>query len=156
MTDHLTIPELSTPGPRRSRAQLTGGLVFSIVAVVAIGRAAPGVTGIRVSNVSQLVAAATAAAVATWRARRTPIARAHLRLVAAAAGAWAAGQGVWTIAQWNGADAPFPSVADVGFLAKTDEDRRALERLGCRYARGFLYSAAVPAADVPALIAASL
>ena len=71
-----------------------------------------------VSNIAQLVAAVAAALAMAWRARR---ASGRLRwtwgALAIACGSWAAGQAFWAQQEIMGRGIPFPSVADLGFLA---------------------------------------
>ncbi len=72
-----------------------------------------------VSDLAQLLAAlaATLGCLAAARRADGPRGRAWT-LVAAGAGAWAAGQAVWTAYEVGlGRSVPFPSLADVGFLA---------------------------------------
>ncbi|SEO68626.1 putative bifunctional diguanylate cyclase/phosphodiesterase [Trujillonella endophytica] len=89
--------------------------------VVAVGLAfvmPPDVHDRVVSNLAQLVAPAAAAGTLLRRARRS---RGRLRATWAALGGacacWAAGQAWWAAQEMTGAGIPFPSVADVGFVA---------------------------------------
>ncbi|UQX89084.1 EAL domain-containing protein [Jatrophihabitans telluris] len=71
-----------------------------------------------ISDIGQGLAAATAAVCAGWRSHRTlGRRRRSWQLLAAATGSWAAGEIIWTYYEvWSTRDAPFPSLADVGFL----------------------------------------
>ncbi|WP_156036479.1 bifunctional diguanylate cyclase/phosphodiesterase [Blastococcus sp. URHD0036] len=71
-----------------------------------------------VSNLAQLVAPAAAAGALLRRARRS-LGRSRLTWAAlgTACASWAAGQAWWTSQEMTGAGIPFPSVADVGFVA---------------------------------------
>ena len=78
----------------------------------------PGDPALVVSDVGLAVIAALAA-VAYLRAARRWSARyrAHARLMAAACASWSAGQIIWSYLELGrGQDAPFPSLADVGYL----------------------------------------
>lgn len=83
----------------------------------AVGLETPGV--VAVVDLTELAVAAAAALACGWRgARSTRSPAVAWWLFAAACGTWAAGQGIWT---WYEVvalrPAPFPSYADVGFLA---------------------------------------
>lgn len=108
------ITALSRPGKQSKALQ---ALVWACVVIGAVALL-DGYDGsrARVSNVSQLLAAATASVAALRRAIRTPNGGSHLWLVAAAGASWGAGQAIWTVAQWSGGSPPFPSIADAGFL----------------------------------------
>jgi diguanylate cyclase (GGDEF)-like protein len=77
----------------------------------------PGGAATAVSNLVQFLAAGAAAATTAWHARRCPPGRlrASWLLLAGSCAAWCAGQGYWTWLSARGA-APFPSLADAGFL----------------------------------------
>ncbi len=71
-----------------------------------------------VSNLAQLVAPAAAAGALLRRARRAGgRLRATWGALGAACASWAAGQAWWASQEMTGAGVPFPSVADVGFVA---------------------------------------
>ena len=89
-------------------------------AVVLLADPFPRAATVAVDDVGQLLAAASAAVCCVVAACGAPagrIRRAWL-LLAAGTGAWAAGEGVWSYYEvLAGRAAPFPSLADVGFLA---------------------------------------
>ena len=101
---------------RASVAAVLGTLAF---VAWSLTPASHGRAGVAVSNLACLGAAVALASVAAHAAlrERAPRRRIHLMLLAAAGGAWAAGQ---TVAAVNetllGNDAPFPTPADLGFL----------------------------------------
>ncbi len=71
-----------------------------------------------VSNLAQLVAPAAAAGSLLRRARRADgRLRATWTAFGVACASWAAGQAWWAAQEMTGAGIPFPSVADVGFVA---------------------------------------
>jgi PAS domain S-box-containing protein len=74
-----------------------------------------------IDDVGEGAAALIAAAACAWAARRTSgRTRMAWGLMAVSAAAWAAGAAVWTAYEvWVGVQVPFPSGADVGFLAAT-------------------------------------
>ena len=69
-----------------------------------------------VNDLTEVATAMVAALVCAWAARRRPASRRAWAWLAAAAAAWAVGQAVWSWYELRGGEAPFPSVADVGFL----------------------------------------
>ena len=72
-----------------------------------------------ISNVGQCVTPALAACAGWVTSRRTghPPTRRAWTLLAASAACWALGQAVWTYYELSGTGAPFPSLADAGYLA---------------------------------------
>jgi diguanylate cyclase (GGDEF)-like protein len=77
----------------------------------------PAAVATAVSDVAQGVAAAAGAAGAAWHARgAADRVRTAWTLIAAACGAWTAGEAYWCWHTLRGDEAPFPSVADAGFL----------------------------------------
>ena len=75
-------------------------------------------TSVAVDDVGEAVAAAIAAVACALAARRLPHARVGWALMAASCLAWAGGQTVWCYYELGrGVEVPFPSLADVGFLA---------------------------------------
>lgn len=98
-------------------------LIVTPVTVVALLAALllPHVGGDRltawVSDLAQLVSAGTAAVCAIWASRRAPGLRRPMTALAGGTGAWAVGQAIWCWFELiRAVDAPFPSMADVGFL----------------------------------------
>lgn len=71
------------------------------------------------NDVAEAIAAAVAAAAAWSAARRSSgVTRTTWRLLAAASATWASGELAWTVYELGfGISAPFPSLADVGFIA---------------------------------------
>jgi diguanylate cyclase (GGDEF)-like protein len=102
------------------RIWIHAGLACLLGAVFIGSLKAPGLdenTVVLVSNLGQL-AAVTAASVLCWAAsRRDGRHPGAWRWLSLGVGAWAAGQVVWTYYEATGDAVPFPSVADVGFLA---------------------------------------
>jgi diguanylate cyclase (GGDEF)-like protein len=75
-------------------------------------------TAVLLSNLAQ-VAAPTAAAIVCVRTRSRALTDAHRRgwlLLGLSAASWASGQAIWTFYEVSGSAAPFPSLADVGYL----------------------------------------
>jgi len=70
-----------------------------------------------VSNLGQLTAVTTASALCWAASRRDGRHPGAWRLLSVGVGGWAAGQVVWTWYETTGDAVPFPSVADIGFLA---------------------------------------
>ncbi len=107
---------LTTHGPRLAAA--LGPVLLAAVALVMLLSAA-GPAAVAVDDLTQLLAAGSAALACASTARRVT-GRRRQAWVALAAGCacWAAGQAVWT---WYelvlGDDTPFPSPGDAGFLA---------------------------------------
>ena len=101
------------------RASFAAALATVLFVLWSLTPASQGFAGVVVSNLACLgaaVALASACAHAALR-ERTRRRRIHLTLLAAAGGAWAAGQTVATVNEvLFGHDAPFPTVADLGFL----------------------------------------
>jgi diguanylate cyclase (GGDEF)-like protein/PAS domain S-box-containing protein len=102
------------------RASVAAALATALFALWSLLPASHGRTGVVVTDLATLGAAVTVAAVAAHASLSsgTRRRRVHLLLLAAAGGAWAVGQtvsGVYEVLL--GADAPFPSLADLGFLA---------------------------------------
>ena len=103
------------------KAWARGGIAVLLggIFIVALSLADPdGSAVLIVSDGGQLAAAAVAAVVCGWAARRN---RGRERLawayLSAGTGSWAAGQLVWTYYEVAlGVEVPFPSAADVGFL----------------------------------------
>lgn len=104
------------------RVQVAGGIVGAAVlayAVVLLSHPLPADATVAVDDLGQLVAAG-AAALACWFAgqqAKAPRVRWAWRLLAAATGAWAAGEASWSYDELlTGRAVPFPSLADAGFL----------------------------------------
>jgi diguanylate cyclase (GGDEF)-like protein len=99
--------------PRAAIAVAAAGLAGFLLAAGLL----PGEAATAVSNLVQFLAAGAAAATTAWHARRCPPGRlrASWLLLAGSCAAWCAGQGYWTWLSAHGA-APFPSLADAGFL----------------------------------------
>lgn len=71
-----------------------------------------------VDDIAELLAALSAALLCSVAARRAPTGRAGWALLSASSFAWAAGEALWTYYDLvRGISVPFPSLADVGFLA---------------------------------------
>jgi diguanylate cyclase (GGDEF)-like protein len=90
-----------------------------VAAVWMAGKLGGEATAAVFANIAELVAA-TCAAVACLRTARTAAGstRHGWALLGAGAGSWAAGQAIWTwLENVAGVEVPFPSVADIGFLA---------------------------------------
>ncbi len=119
-TEHRTVPAVGhrrTVGPPR-----TAVLAVVLVLVgyqVALETVPPVLFDRVVSNVVQLLAGLVAAVATGRRARSTTHrARASWTCLSLGTGAWAAGQGWWCwVIIVQGGEAPFPSVADIGFVA---------------------------------------
>ncbi|MCB1039436.1 MAG: EAL domain-containing protein [Acidimicrobiales bacterium] len=106
-----------TQDDHRRLAIATAGAVTAFALMVTTGHPTERLAVI-LSNLAQCVAPAGAAAACLWTARRSAI-DAHRRgwkYLGWAAASWAAGQVVWTFYEISGAAAPFPSLADVGYL----------------------------------------
>ena len=88
-------------------ALIINNLYFGATAVVAI------------DDIGEGVAAAIACLACAWAAQRAPgNDRLGWMLMSISTGLWAAGEAVWTIYEVGlGVDVPYPSLADVGFLA---------------------------------------
>ena len=101
---------------RRAIAVLAGVVVFAWWVGFDIGGAR--VAG-HVDNLGELVAALVAAVACGTRTRReTGSSRRGWALLAASSAVWGLGQAVWTYYDlFLGVETPFPSVADIGFLA---------------------------------------
>jgi diguanylate cyclase len=103
------------------RAWTRTGLAVGLGVVFAVLLSLPGlgpVAVVVVSDVGQLAAAVAAAAACGWAAGRGGRQRRGWLLLAVGTGAWATGQAVWTFYEVVLARAvPFPSLADVGFVA---------------------------------------
>jgi diguanylate cyclase (GGDEF)-like protein len=104
----------------RARVGVTTALVTALIAGFALLlHVLPGgeTATAAVANIGQLMAAVLAAGACWWRSRRTSGRwRLSWALFAGAAASWAFGQQLRTLAELSGAQLPFPSVADVGFL----------------------------------------
>jgi PAS domain S-box-containing protein len=70
-----------------------------------------------VNDLTELAAAGAAVVACVWAARQHRASRRAWRWLAAASASWAAGQAVWSWYELRTGEAPFPSAADVGFLA---------------------------------------
>ena len=110
------------PTPSGSTARQFWSLAVAAVLVVAafvvwvhVEIGGPTVT-VWVNDLTEIAAAVVAALVCIWAARRRPATRRAWTWLAAASAAWAVGQAVWSWYELRGGEAPFPSVADVGFL----------------------------------------
>lgn len=108
------------PSGSPARPVRTSILVGAVLLVLLVG-VVPLPAGIEiwVHDLGELAAAALAAAAGLRRAARSDgVARRRWASIGLGCGAWAAGQALWS---WHelvrGTDAPFPSLADVGFLA---------------------------------------
>lgn len=113
-------PESRSAGHDRLFAVAAVGAV--VAATVFLLWLAFGLGGPRMTDgfddVGEFVAALSAAVACGAAARRSPRARTSWRLLAAASGAWALGEAAWTYYDVvDGVRVPFPSLADVGFLA---------------------------------------
>jgi diguanylate cyclase len=112
-------PPVRPPARRRRRpaAVLAGVLVLCGVLVVSSPWTSPRLVS-DLANLTELLLAALAASTALWRARRCRGRRRRAwTAVSAGCAGWAAGQAVWCwyeVLQRQAA--PFPSVADAGFL----------------------------------------
>ena len=95
------------------------GAVLAGVAVVLLTPVAPGVDSGTVANLAEAGLSTLAAATALWRAvRSSGRVRATWAAFGTASAGWAAGQWTWTwYEEVAGREVPFPSWADVGFLA---------------------------------------
>src|SRR5262245_49826687 len=106
---------------RRTRTYgITVALAIAVItglAVVLLTGAVDGSTASAIDNISETLAAAFAVAACAIRAHRVPQSRRAWRLLAAAAAAWGAGQAYWSWAEITSQDVPFPSWADLGYLA---------------------------------------
>ena len=107
--------------PRRWAAA-AAAVVAAYACVIAWGGPAVEVAGRSVerqliANLFALVGPVAAAASCAVTAVRRREARVAWALLSAATLAWAAGQAVWTFYEVVGWDVPFPSLADVGYLA---------------------------------------
>ncbi len=74
-------------------------------------------TTVWVNDLAELAAAVVATLACLWAARRRRATRRAWAWLAAASAAWAAGQAVWSSYELRVGDAPFPSLADLGYLA---------------------------------------
>ncbi|HEX8002147.1 MAG TPA: EAL domain-containing protein [Mycobacteriales bacterium] len=109
----------------RAGYEFRRGAVATAVATVAfvlwsVTPASHGRAGVVVSDLACLGAAVTLAATGLHAAlrARTRRRRRHLALLGAAGAAWAVGETLWAVYELLlGRDAPFPSLADVGYLA---------------------------------------
>ncbi|MEZ5139382.1 MAG: EAL domain-containing protein [Acidimicrobiales bacterium] len=100
------------------RSELVTALAVVAFAVAVLSEQPTERAAVLLSNVAQAVAPA-AAAIACGRAARRAADGRHGRgwtLLAASAASWSLGQVVWTYYEVSGAAAPFPSLADVGYL----------------------------------------
>ena len=107
----------AAPAPARVGAAL--GVVLLAVGSVLLAPGVPGAVAGAVANLAEVVLAALAAAAAVGRAA-TCVGRRRAAWLAIGAGCagWAAGQALWTWYELAAErEAPFPSLADVGFLA---------------------------------------
>ena len=104
----------------RRRFALAAGLAVVTTGVLAVwltARVGGDAVTTRVDDIAELMAALVAAAACAAAARRTA-ARAAWGLLGASSFAWAVGQAVWTYYEvLRGVEVPFPSLADIGFLA---------------------------------------
>ena len=110
----------STPMTDRTlrRSELATALAVVAFAVAVLTEQPTERAAVLLSNVGQAIAPA-AAALACWRASERAVDARHRRgwsLLAASAASWSLGQVVWTYYEVSGAAAPFPSLADVGYL----------------------------------------
>jgi diguanylate cyclase (GGDEF)-like protein/PAS domain S-box-containing protein len=108
------------PGQRRFAAECAGMAFLAVLwlACLVLGVGGPPTTQ-AISNFGLIAAAACAGMACLVNARRsTPQHRRMWKLLGASALSWGSGQGAWT---WYetvlGRDVPFPSLADVGYLA---------------------------------------
>ena len=102
----------------RRLAVATGVLIACFATILLLGL--PSERGaVIISNVGQCLAPALAAMACLFAAGRGITRRHKLgwRLLGGSALSWSLGQVVWTYYEISGAAAPFPSAADVGFLA---------------------------------------
>jgi diguanylate cyclase (GGDEF)-like protein len=104
------------------RGTLLTGMALAMAAGFAVVLGVPGLrldTVVLVSDLGQLLAAGAAALACAWAATRARDRRRRAWwLLAAGTGSWALGQLAWTYYEVVlGRQVPFPSVADVGFLA---------------------------------------
>ena len=116
-TERAPVPATRTAGP--PRAAVLAVLLVVVGYQVAQYASAPVFFDRYVSNLVQLLAGVAAAVAAGGRAR-TSVDRSRLAwaCLSLGTGAWAAGQGWWCWVQIvQGGEAPFPSVADIGFVA---------------------------------------
>ncbi len=111
-------------GPRRwPMAPPRAAVVLVVLVLVGCGLAAltasVEVFDRLVSNLGQLGAGLAATALGSWRTSRlSGRARWSWAALAAGTGCWTLGQGYWTwVEVVQGGEAPFPSVADIGFVA---------------------------------------
>jgi diguanylate cyclase (GGDEF)-like protein len=114
-------PARAAARPRRGPGRLAVALVVAVLVgfQAASFWADPVVVDLYVSNLLQFAAGLTAAVCCALRARTVAgRARRSWSFLSAGAVAWAAGQGWWCWVQIvQSGEAPFPSVADVGFVA---------------------------------------
>ena len=120
---HDALHTVQRAGPRRLPLFNAAAVVVFAYAVIDIAWMLAGWGGeqttLAFSDLSAVACAsvATIACAATWRVERGNRRRAW-GVLALAAGAWALGEGVWTFYELGlGVEAPFPSIADVAFLA---------------------------------------
>jgi diguanylate cyclase len=122
-------PVTGAPAVGRTSVQTTGNTSFWLLAAMCavasigfavwVGFAFGGATvSCRVDDIGEFATAAAAAVACGLAARRLPAARLGWALLSASCAAWAAGEAVWSYYELvRGIEVPFPSLADIGFLA---------------------------------------
>ncbi len=104
-----------------TRRPLVFGVLAIVVAFATVVRLRPGSdsTLLAFDNLTELGIAVIAAGCCAWRATRTSgRSRTSWLLLAGATGGWACGQAIWSYYELvSNHPTPFPSIADVGFLA---------------------------------------
>jgi hypothetical protein len=145
----------------KTRPFLAHALVAGLVTVAFLVWMTIGIGGHRVTDAVDVLGELAAALVATVAcgiaAMRVPTRRSRWVLLGASAFAWAAGEGAWAYYDLiRGVSVPFPSLADVGFLAAVplavaglllfpSSPRRAADRIqgildGCIIAGSMLFA----------------
>ncbi len=117
---YLEPPALRIARPRR--AFVVGSLLAGLMTLVFLLWIVLRIDGARatdgVDDIGELIAALCAAVVCGGAARRVTVARTSWALLAASSLAWAIGEALWSYYDLiKGVQVPFPSLADVGFLA---------------------------------------
>ncbi|QXC59301.1 bifunctional diguanylate cyclase/phosphodiesterase [Aquihabitans sp. G128] len=107
------------PTRTEHRSAAIAATVVAVFAALIFAKVPSARAAVLLSNVGQCLAPALAAAAgvrASTRATTVRLRRGWL-LLGASAASWSLGQVVWTYYEVSGAAAPFPSLADVGYLA---------------------------------------
>ena len=115
--------EARSPGVvRQRRGFVVGSLSAGLMTLVFLLWIVLRIDGARVTDgvddIGELIAALCAALVCGAAARRVTVGRTSWALLAASSLAWAIGEALWSYYDLvKGVEVPFPSLADVGFLA---------------------------------------